>query len=94
MSKLDKILVEALLFKDKPPTEKKSKKAITMKEYIKFKKEFDEFQKLLKEEADKNKPKDDKKKDELTFWQKTALLHIGALGYFATLALLFRLTFH
>ena len=93
MSKLDKILVEALLFKDKPPTEKKSKKAITMKEYIKFKKEFDEFQKLLKEEADKKKPKDDKK-DTLTFWQKVVLMHIGVLGYFATLALLFRLTFH
>lgn len=93
MSKLDRLLVEAMLFKDKPPTKEKSKKAITMKEYIKFKKEFDEFQKLLKDEAEKNKPKDDKK-DKLTFWQKVVLTHIGALAYFATLALLFRLTFH
>lgn len=91
MSKLDKVLIEALLFKDKPPI-KKTKTAITLKDYIKFQKEFEDFQKLLKEAEDKKKPKDDK--DKLTFWQKTVLLHIGALGYFATLALLFKLTFH
>lgn len=89
MSKLDRMLVEAVLFKDKPPIKQK-KSGVTLKEYIKFKKEFDEFQKMLKEEEDKKKPK----KDDLTFWQKTILLHICALGYFATLALLFKATFH
>lgn len=89
MSKLDRILAEAI-FKEHSPPPKKNKSGITLKEYIKLSKEFEEYQKYL---ADK-KPKDDKKKDELTFWQKTVLLHIGALAYFATLALLFRLTFH
>lgn len=88
MSKLDKYLVEALLFKDKTPPMKKTS-GLTLKQYIKFKKEFDDLQKLMKEEEEK-KPK----KDDLTFWQKTILLHIGALGYFATLALLFKATFH
>lgn len=91
MSKLDRLLVEAMLFKDKTPPTKKTKTTLTIKDYIKFKKEFDELQKMIKEEQDKNKPKD---KDTLTFWQKTVLLHIGALTYFATLALLFKLTFH
>lgn len=95
MSKLDTLLLEALFFnKDKtPPSKEKKSTGITLKQYIKFKKEFDELQKLMKEEEKKEKPKDDKK-DGLTFWQKVVLLHIGALTYFATLALLFRLTFH
>jgi hypothetical protein len=91
MSKLDSLLLEALLFKDKTPPSKKTKANISFKDYVKLHKEFKEFEKLMKEEEDKKKPKDG---DKLTFWQKTVLLHIGALGYFATLALLFRLTFH
>lgn len=88
MSKLDRILAEAIFKEHSPPPTKKSKTGITLKEYIKLSKEFEEYQKYL---ADK-KPKDTKK--DLTFWQKTVLLHIGALVYFATLGLLFRLTFH
>lgn len=93
MSKLDTLLLEALLFKDKDktPPSKPKKASITFKDYVKLHKEFNEFQKLMKEEEDKKKPKND---DKLTFWQKVIVLHIGALGYFATLALLFRLTFH
>lgn len=89
MSKLDRYLAEALFNKTPPVKTKKS--GITLKEFIKLSKEFEEYQKYVKEKEDKNKPKDDK--DKLTFWQKTVLLHIGALGYFATLALLFKLTF-
>ena len=88
MSKFDRYMAEAL-FNKTPPVKKKS--GITLKEYIKLSKEFEEYQKYLKDKEDKNKPKND---DKLTFWQKTVLLHIGALVYFATLALLFRLTFH
>lgn len=94
MSKLDTILLEALLFKDKTPPskEKKTKASITLKDYIKLHKEFEEFQKMLKEQEDKKKPKDDKK-DALTFWQKVVLVHLGAIAYLATLGLLFRLVF-
>jgi hypothetical protein len=91
MSKLDRYLAEAL-FLNKTPPPKQKKSGITLKEFIKLSKEFEEYQKYVKEKEDKNKPKDDK--DKLTFWQKTVLLHIGALAYFGTLALLFRLTFH
>lgn len=94
MSKLDTLLLEALLFKDKDktPPSKKTKAGISFKDYVKLHKEFLEFQKMMKEEDDKKKPKDNP--DKLTFWQKVVLMHIGALLYFSTLALLFRLTFH
>ncbi len=88
MSKFDRYMAEVLFNKTPPPKPKKS--GITLKEFIKLSKEFEEYQKYVKEKEDKNKPKN----GDLTFWQKTILLHIGALGYFATLALLFRLTFH
>lgn len=89
MSKFDRYMAEALFNKTPPLKQKKS--GITLKEFIKLSKEFEEYQKYVKEKEDKNKPKNP---NELTFWQKTVLLHISALAYFATLALLFRLTFH
>ena len=92
MSKLDTLLLEALLFKDKTPPSKPKKAGISFKDYVKLHKEFKEFEKMMKEEKDKEKPKDDK--NELTFWQKTVILHVGSITYFATLALLFRLIFH
>lgn len=91
MSKLDRIVAEALLFRDKPPTTKPVKeKKSRIEKMVR-----EEIEKVILAELKKKfePPKDDKKKDTLTFWQKVVLVHLGALAYLATLGLLFRLVF-
>lgn len=90
MSKLDRIVAEALLFKDKPPPYKPAKEKKSRIEKM-VREEIEKV--ILAELKKKFEPKKDDK-NELTFWQKVILLHIGALVYMATLALLFKLTFH
>lgn len=87
MKNLELLLLESLFDKKSPA--RQPKKGVTLKEYIKFKKEFEEFQKTLKEEEKKNEPK-----DKITFWQKVLLLHVGSLAYFATLAIIVKTLLH
>lgn len=91
MSKLDRIVAEALLFKDKPPPirpakEKKSRIEKMVREEIE--------KVILAELKKKFEPKKDEKKETLTFWQKVVLIHLGGLVYFLTLILIGKILFH
>ncbi len=48
MSKLDRMIAESLLFR-KEPRERKQKKELTFKDYIKFQKELKELRRLAEE---------------------------------------------
>lgn len=98
MSKLDKILIEALLFKKDTPPNKKNNREMTVKQMIKLMKQLPEFKREFHDALKHLEDKKEEKKEKLSTIHKYMLWTLGAfLGvptYIFVMGLLFNVLRH